>query len=426
MSIKDKLSFYKSHIHTKTDNFHDTTLTTPQTLPTTASSSDAWHAAWDELHASPFQLDNESIMVRQIRYPLSYRHGRYTLGEILAVLAKWNESNLNHPLLGHGRKENDLLFFDTETTGLQGGTGNTIFLLGTSFIEDDAVIVHQHLLTDPFSEAALYHSFLGDMRDRTHLVTYNGKSFDWPQVKTRHTMLRDTVPLLPTLEHVDLLHAARRLWRDDLESCRLSLIEPEKLSVIRKNDVPGSMAPLLYFDFLHTKDPKTITGVLLHNQIDVLSLITLYTHISNLILDTKTYASMEERLRLAHWFDALGQTEYAISLYEQLIQTSGALRTSAQVAAGFCYKKLKLWHEAITVWECALHDEELMHADVYTELSKVYEHQHKDYEKALYYAFLAFDTFRRRSRLLRKETKKGNQAYQKRIDRLTQKVIDIR
>ncbi len=413
MSMKDKISLYKSHIHIEKKSIYDTALTP----------SSSWNGTWDNLHASPFELGDESIMVREIAYPLSYRHGRYTLGEILTVLAKWDESHLDHPLSGQGKKAKNLLFFDTETTGLQGGTGNTIFLLGSSFIEDDAVIVRQHLLTDPFSETALYHSFLRDTRNRTHLVTYNGKSFDWPQVKTRHTLLRDAVPVLPVLEHIDLLHAARRLWRDDLESCRLSLIEPEKLFVFRKNDVPGSMAPILYFDFLHSKDPETLSGVLLHNEIDVLSLITLYTHISKIVLETKSYASAQEQLRLARWFDALGQTMYATTLYEQLIQTDFTLRTTAQIALGFCYKKLKRWHEATALWESALQNEKLVHADVYTELSKVYEHQQRDYEKALHYALLALDTIKQRSRLLRKETKKDIQTYQKRIDRLTQRVV---
>lgn len=421
MSIKDKLSLYRSHIHVGNDNIADTTQTpTKTTVP--ATSIIDFQATWDEFHASPFDHNEESIMVREIQYPLSHRHGRYAFSELITILERWNETNLDHPLSGRDRKANDLLFFDTETTGLQGGAGNTIFLLGTSFIKDSTVIVRQHVLTDPFSETALYHSFLRDTRNRTHLVTYNGKSFDWPQVKTRHTLLRNTVPVLPPLEHYDLLHAARRLWRDDLESCRLSLIEPEKLSITRTNDVPGYMAPLLYFDFLHTKNPEKIAGVLLHNEIDVLSLITLYTHLSNLILDTTTNASSEEQFRLAHWFDALGQTEHAIALYEKIAQTNHALRIPARVALGFCYKKLKHWQSAIAMWESALLDEKAVHADVYTELSKVYEHQQRDYEKALHYALVAFDNFRHRSRLLHKDTKNDLHAYQKRIERLTQKV----
>ncbi|MCK9907287.1 ribonuclease H-like domain-containing protein, partial [Frankia sp. Cpl3] len=74
------------------------------------------------------------------------------------------------------------------------------------------------------------------------LVTYNGKAFDWPQVKTRHTLLRDSVPELPIFGHFDLLHGARRLWKDELESCRLANIEREKLGSFRQDDVPGYMA----------------------------------------------------------------------------------------------------------------------------------------------------------------------------------------
>ena len=45
------------------------------------------------------------------------------------------------------------------------------------------------------------------------MVTYNGKAFDWPQVKTRHTLIREHVPKLPPFGHFDLYHAARRMWK---------------------------------------------------------------------------------------------------------------------------------------------------------------------------------------------------------------------
>ena len=414
MSLKDKLALYKSHITTTTN------VPLKETGPSNPSCE-----AWNDLCTRPFAYGEESIMVREIRYPLSYRHGRYAFCDLFGVLDAWNQSEMIHPLSGKGRLPRDLLFFDTETTGLQGGTGNIIFLLGVTFFEEDAVVMRQHILTDSLSETALYHSFLSDLDNRTHVVTYNGKSFDWPQVKTRHTLHRDSLPALPTFGHYDLLHAARRLWRDDLESCRLTLIEPAKLSVFRSDDVPGSMAPIQYFEFLRTKNPQKLAGVLRHNEMDVLSLITLYIHVSNLILHAHhdIVASTEEQFQIARWFAALGHVQQATSLFQQVVHADHPLSVQAQTALGYCHKKQRNWESAIKAWEQAIQDTHHAIPDIYIELSKIYEHHVKDNEKALYYALEAFSAWKKRAQLLRRGKADERQSHQKRVDRLTHKVI---
>ena len=77
-------------------------------------------------------------------------------------------------------------------------------------------MLKQHILSQPGSEVPLYKSFLESI-DYTNMVTYNGKAFDWPQVKTRHTLIREHVPKLPAFGHFDLYHAARRMWKHRLE-----------------------------------------------------------------------------------------------------------------------------------------------------------------------------------------------------------------
>lgn len=283
MSLKNKLQRFKNHLteakpdegkRKRTDDSGDIA---PHAIP--------FAEKWADLQMQAFELDGEYIMVREVRYPVSQSHGRYTFQQLHDIMAAWEQSGLSHPLSAARQPAEELLFFDTETTGLHGGTGNTIFLLGYSRFEENTVVVRQHFLASPDAEVALYQSFLSDVNEANHLVTYNGKAFDWPQVKTRHTLLRESVPQLPVFGHYDLLHGARRLWRHDLESCRLSMIEPEKLGIVRTDDVPGYLAPMLYFDYLRTRDPDTIQGVLRHNEIDVLTLITLYIHISKLLLD---------------------------------------------------------------------------------------------------------------------------------------------
>lgn len=378
---------------------------------------------WEALQAKPFGDPDEYVMVREVRYPLAKWHGRYSFAQLHEVISAWGESALAHPLSSAATPAEQLLFFDTETTGLQGGTGNTIFLLGYSRIENDEVVVKQHFLAGPHAEATLYQSFLEDVQGASHLVTYNGKSFDWPQVKTRHTLVRNEVPELPAFGHFDLLHGSRRLWKRDLESCRLSIIEQEKLGVKRINDLPGYLAPIAYFDYLHVYDPAPIEGVLHHNEWDVLSLITLYIHLSKLLLEYRRQTpSTEELFEIARWYDMLGCDRAAMDGYIQIAKSSHPLQGKARLALGHIYKKQRDFNRALYVWESCVNLSTPVSEELYIELAKLCEHQFKDYEKALHYSRQAFEHWKKKTALLRTKPKAELEAYRKRLERLGKKM----
>ena len=139
--------------------------------------------------AAPYYFEDSFCLIREVTYQLGDQHGLYSFAELPKIVDAWNESEIQHSLSAKGYKPHELFFFDTETTGLSGGTGNMIFLLGHARVFTDKVVVKQHLLTNPGNEAALYKRFLNEV-DVESLVTYNGKSFDLPQVKTRHKLLR--------------------------------------------------------------------------------------------------------------------------------------------------------------------------------------------------------------------------------------------
>ena len=142
-----------------------------------------------------------TVLISEVKYPLSHQHGHYRFHDFLTAVEIWNKQPVNHPLSAEGHRAEELFFFDTETTGLGGGVGNTIFLLGYASVSGEYLILRQHILPHPGAEVPLYQSFLEKVNYKT-LVTYNGKSFDWPQVKTRHTLVREHVPKLP---HLDIL-----------------------------------------------------------------------------------------------------------------------------------------------------------------------------------------------------------------------------
>ncbi len=172
-----------------------------------------------------------------------------------------------------GARLEDLLFFDTETTGLAGGTGTVPFLVGFGYVADGHFIVEQHLLPDLGFEEPLLGRFAAALERRPYLVSFNGKSFDWPLVRTRAQLAQQ--PLGTPAAHCDLLHIARRLFRAETEHFRLSALERAILGFERFDDLPSAQVPERYFDYLRTRDAQPLAAVLKHNFWDILSLLRL-------------------------------------------------------------------------------------------------------------------------------------------------------
>jgi uncharacterized protein YprB with RNaseH-like and TPR domain len=342
---------------------------------------------WKKFDTKPYYFDGEYILIREKEYPLTTKHGLYELGELHSIVESWNGTDFQHPLSVAGFQSADLFFFDTETTGLGGGTGNTIFLLGYARVLQDKVIIRQLFLPSPASEVALYHYFLQDV-DYTTLVTYNGKAFDWPQVKTRHTLIRDEVPKLPKFGHFDLLHASRRIWKNEYESLKLSIVEKEILSISRESDIPGFMAPMIYFHYLEDQNPEGIFGIMSHNETDILTLITLYTHISNKLLHAKE-GSRAEQLEVARWLDAVGERGAAIKNYYSLLESDSSQTWATKLALAALCKKEKNMEEAIRLWIELYTDNQTPdkeRVNVAIELAKYFEHKKGVLTDALEYA----------------------------------------
>ncbi|MHB8630926.1 MAG: ribonuclease H-like domain-containing protein, partial [Candidatus Limnocylindria bacterium] len=82
----------------------------------------------------------------------------------------------------------DIVFLDTETTGLMGGTGTYVFLLGTARIRDGELVLRQHLLHDLGAEAAFVGALREELAPFRACASYNGKCFDLPLLRTRFVM----------------------------------------------------------------------------------------------------------------------------------------------------------------------------------------------------------------------------------------------
>ena len=180
-----------------------------------------------------------------------------------------------------------LVYFDLETTGLSGGAGMVAFLAGVGEWTPDGFRTTQFLLPSFAAERALLHALNAYLGDDAVLVTYNGRTFDVPVMEVRGEMQR--VPqVVCSLPHLDMLHAARRLWRMSEEgdrSCRLTHLEESVLGVGRVGDVGGFEIPARYFQFVRGGNAALLEPVLMHNRLDLLSLAALTAHAQRLVCE---------------------------------------------------------------------------------------------------------------------------------------------
>lgn len=175
----------------------------------------------------------------------------------------------------------NLLFFDTETTGLAGGTGTRAFMIGAADWCGGRLRIRQLLITRTAAEDAMLDVLAGWVHPGTVLCSYNGKCYDAPLLATRYRLARRAHPLF-RLRHVDLLYPTRRRYRGVYENCRLATIERQVLKVVREDDLPGSEAPAAWLGYLRGGDATLLRRVLAHNRQDVISLASLLKHLSKL------------------------------------------------------------------------------------------------------------------------------------------------
>lgn len=192
--------------------------------------------------------------------------------------ARLDLTALNLTTFGHDEVDTHrILAFDTETTGLAGGTGTRAFMIGASDWRDGGLRIRQLLMTTMGAEQAMLQEFARWLEPRTVLLSYNGKCYDRPLLSTRYTLARLADPVLGR-DHIDLLHPVRRRYRGVWENCRLATVERQLLGVVREDDLPGSEAPAAWLDYLRGGSADKLRRVGHHNAQDLRSLAGLLVH----------------------------------------------------------------------------------------------------------------------------------------------------
>ncbi len=316
-------------------------------------------------------------------YPLSHTHGVLPL-----ALLQDQSSEAAAELAGDrrlaGLNLHNAAFLDTETTGLMRGTGTYVFLVGIGCFDDESFRVIQFFMRGLEEEQAML-QVLDRFLDRFEaVVSFNGRAFDLPLLRTRFTLSRMSLSLAEH-PHFDLLLPARRLWRARLKSCALGSLEREILGIARDgSDVPSWQIPSLYADYLRTGDGRSMTSVLYHNRQDVLSLVVLAAHMCRLFTDpwTAPHACGADLYGLGRMYESLGLTGKAERAYRSAVDgpLSQELHDHALRHLSFLLKRQERREEASELWWRAVTDGR--HLYPYVELAKHYEWQVGDCRRA--------------------------------------------
>ena len=212
----------------------------------------------------------------------------------------------------------DILFLDTETTGLSGGTGTYIFLIGIAHFAGKELVLRQHMLLDLGAERDFIEGLKEEIEPFRACASYNGKAFDLPIIRTRFVMaIRSELTVDDS--HLDLLHPARRLWRNRFGSTTLKQLEESVLDEGRTADIPGWLIPDAYFHYLRKRDPTIIAPVLEHNARDVISLVRITDRVARAVTaarDGRAPDHAPAAFALGRGFERTGEIDAAFACYE--------------------------------------------------------------------------------------------------------------
>nr|WP_106778780.1 ribonuclease H-like domain-containing protein [Lysinibacillus timonensis] len=376
---------------------------------------------WTKCGLDLIENDFGVVLKRQVSYPLDYKHGLYELSSFYEAIEKWGTSNVAHPF--SISYDDEILFFDTETTGLK-GVGTQIFLIGQLQAKDDEFILTQYVLADPSNEAAFLFESKFWQQSKT-IVTYNGKSFDWPQLESRWTLHKNLLPKLKDHKQIDLLHSSKRIWKNNLEKMKLTIVEEEKLGFKRKDDIPGFLAPIIYADAMKSGNAETLMKVLVHNEWDLLSLITLYIHSTDLLIEAKMQDETATTFtNVGKWYGDLKQREESANYLRNITEHFDDEESSvAHYLLAFEQKRNSQYKEAISSFERALpflDDRKKLRA--FEQLAMLYEHQFKNYEEALQYTLTGLNLVNKMSHYTIEQKLKIVLRWEKRALRIESKL----
>lgn len=371
MNLKDKLRFIESLPRQQQRGISFTN--------TDAAETDITKSIDGELRST----EHGTFFYTQRDFPLEHRHGCIRITdylehapEFLPVVGKDCEIAATDP--------KKLIFIDTETTGLAGGSGTYAFMVGLGFFSDNSFRVVQYFMPDLNAERALLHEVNDLLSNFELIVSYNGKCYDIPLLLTRNIVHRMR-PRFGNMPHLDLLFAVRRFWKHRLFDCSLETTERHIVAFSRTGDIPGYLIPYTYFRFLQERVPSPLAAIFTHNRFDILSMAGILSRTLTITANPlEECQDTAEILALGRIYEDLMQHHKSLELYQSCLATrsEGNGRGDFFLRMALVHKKLQQWPQAAELWHHYL-EHEAYHPLPYIELAKHYEHRERNPEKAM-------------------------------------------
>ncbi len=342
--------------------------------------------------ASPVDLPGEleathegPLRVRRRCFDPDHHHGRVAIGGAVGLDPKLVAALAGTSAFAE-HVSSRMLFLDTETTGLAGGTGTLAFLTGLGWFEEQSFVVEQLFLTRPGEERPMLERIRERLAAAGVLVTFNGKSYDWPLLKSRFLMNRLDPPPVPA--HLDLLTACRRVYRARLGGVRLVRLEEEVLGFRRERDVEGHEIPSLYWSYLRGESAPDLPIVFEHNQNDVVAMAALLAKLHASLAEPRPSEDPSDHLGLARIAHRAADRERALRFALLAAEGGGdaVISSAAQLLAARLLIKNKEFARAESQLLGALERSAASLPELHLALAKLYEHRLKAPERALPHA----------------------------------------
>ena len=246
------------------------------------------------------------------------------------------------------------------------------------------------------------------VREASFVVTFNGKSFDWPLLLTRLVLNRLPRPKDPL--HLDLLHCARRVYKRRLKEVRLVRLERELLGMYRTGDIDGHEIPEVYWSYVRGAGTTAMDSVVEHNTNDVIALASLMGVLTTRYREVGTDDEPADYLGYAWVAMRAKDHERALSFSRAAAAAGGSLDVTVEaclLAARLLVARGEVHAARVQLEDGLVHgkaDDEVV-AALHLALAKLFEHRLKDFDRAREHADLSrgaesSDAFeRRRARL---------------------------
>lgn len=359
-------------------------------LTTTRSKSSQKKDLVNTLEGSWEETSRGDVFVLHRYYPIGEIFGNYPL--VPAENLSWFDNN--EPGFSISSTPPDKIgYIDTETSGLSGGTGIYTFLIGVGRFEGNHFHLAQFFLQDPNSESSQLAALENFLAPLSILVSYNGKSFDFPRLRTRYKLHGWPDPLA-RFNHIDLLYLVRRIWKNYLPTCSLGEVEHRLLGVERSDsDIPGWQVSEVYLQYLSDRDPEPLKQVFYHNDIDIVSLAALLSFISSRVNQNlqKHIHHQEDLVHIAryiyfHLSRQKGKELLELALESKILSPDD--KQEANLLLASYYKGSNQIDQALMYWEKSAENGSL---SAQIELAKAYEHHYSSYQEAIHWTLSALD-----------------------------------